>query len=95
MVQPEARKRVSDKPGKRTDADAVFDSDHEKALATHPSRPIVVELRPAGNELKQTHPNGYNTTYTDGAAKWIRYQEWITVTTFPQRWAYVIARESR
>ena len=31
---------------KRTGADAVFDTDHEKALATHPSRPIVFELRP-------------------------------------------------
>ena len=95
MVQPEARKRVSDKPGKRTDADAVFDSDHEKALATHPSRPIVVELRSAGNDLKRTHPNGYDISCAGGAAEWMRYQEWITVTTFPQRWAYVIARESR
>ena len=77
---------------KLTGTDAAFNTDHEKALATHPPRPIVVERQTADNELKRTHPNECDTLYAGGAAKWIRDQEWITVTTFPPRWAYAIAR---
>jgi|GEM_PF-3474589 hypothetical protein len=97
MVQHEARTRVSGRrqwPSintyeycvagyKRTGADDVFDTDHEKTLAIHPSLATAFELIRADLESKRTYPNVLDVSCAGAAAKWRRYQEWITVTIFP------------